>query len=54
MVFLQVEDSDVNGIPAVKLLSDNRLLKKCQVWMCAKLLSICKISMRVMIDFINL
>lgn len=31
MAFLQVGDNDVNGIPAVKLLSDNRLLKHCQV-----------------------
>ena len=30
MAFLQVEDSDVNGIPAVKLLSDNRRLQHCQ------------------------
>lgn len=34
MAFLQVGDNDVNGIPAVKLLSDNRLLKHCQVWIC--------------------
>lgn len=32
MAFLQVEDSDVNGIPAVNLLGDNRPRKHCQIY----------------------